>query len=199
MLTNSLLFAHHQAVTTSVEAVSKVDNSDLARPTPCSEWTLADLLAHMTAQHHGFAAAARGRGTDPAAWRLRPSTDPVADHRAAADLVLAAFAENGVAEREFALPELGTAPFPAEQAVAFHLIDYVVHGWDVARTLDRLYALHPDVTAPALRIAAQVPNNERRLDPNAPFAPALPVTPNAPPLNQILSALGRDPAWRPPV
>lgn len=119
MRTNSLLSAHRQAVTTSVEAVSMADTSDLARPTPCSEWTLAELLAHMTAQHHGFAAAARGRGTDPDAWRVRPSTDPVADHRAAAELVLAAFAENGV-EREFALPELGTAPFPAEQAVAFH-------------------------------------------------------------------------------
>jgi uncharacterized protein (TIGR03086 family) len=199
MLTDSLLSAHHLAVRASVEAVSMVDTADLDRPTPCSEWTLADLLAHMTAQHHGFAAAARGRGADPAAWQLRPSTDPVADHRAAAELLLAAFAEKGLAEREFALPELGTAPFPAEQAVAFHLIDYVVHGWDVARTLGRPYNLHPDIAAPALRIAAQVPDDKRRLAPDAPFAPALPVTPKAEPLARILSILGRNPNWHPPT
>ena len=195
MLTNSLLLSHRLAVTTSVEVVSKVGADDLGRPTPCSKWTLADLVAHMTAQHHGFAAAAEGRGADPAAWRLRPSADPVADYVAAADLLLAAFAEDGVAERRFALPELGTATFPAEQAVVFHLIDYVVHGWDVARAIDLPYELHPDLAEPALRIAAMVPDSPARFDPGAPFAPVLPVAPDAPPLDRILSALGRAPSW----
>ena len=39
-------------------------------PTPCEGWTLADLLAHMTVQHRGFAAAARGLGADPDVWRV---------------------------------------------------------------------------------------------------------------------------------
>lgn len=199
MLTNDVLLSHRLAVTTSTEAVSKVGADDLGRPTPCSEWTLADLLAHMTAQHHGFAAAAQGRGADPAAWRLRPSTDPVADYVAAAELLLAAFAEDGVAEQEFALPELGAGTFPAELAISFHLIDYVVHGWDVARSIDLPYELHPDLTEPALRIAMMVPDSEIRLEPGAPFALALPATPDATPLDRILVALGRAPGWRPPT
>lgn len=194
MLTNSLLLSHRLAVTASVEMVAKVGADDLGRPTPCSDWTLADLLAHMTAQHHGFAAAAEGRGADPAAWRPRPSADPVADYVAAADLLLAAFAEDGVAEREFVLPEFGAA-YPAEQAVTFHLIDYVVHGWDVARAIDIPYELNPDVVEPALRIATSVPDGPARLEPGAPFAPGLPVDPDATPLDRILSALGRAPSW----
>jgi hypothetical protein len=41
------------AVRASIDVVSQVVPADLARPTPCQAWTLRDLLAHMTAQHHG--------------------------------------------------------------------------------------------------------------------------------------------------
>ncbi len=63
-----------------------------ARPTPCGEWTLGDLLTHMSVQHRGFAAAAEGNGADRSAWRPRPAAgDPVAEYAAAADRVLRAF------------------------------------------------------------------------------------------------------------
>ena len=29
---------------------------DMARPTPCADWTLHGLISHMAAQHYGFAA-----------------------------------------------------------------------------------------------------------------------------------------------
>jgi uncharacterized protein (TIGR03083 family) len=45
------------AVQASVQVVSQARAEDLARPTPCDGWTLTELLAHMTAQHNGFAAA----------------------------------------------------------------------------------------------------------------------------------------------
>lgn len=32
----------------------------MSRPTPCAGWSLRDLLARMTVQHRGFAAAAAG-------------------------------------------------------------------------------------------------------------------------------------------
>jgi uncharacterized protein (TIGR03083 family) len=48
-----------RAVRASVQVVSQASAADLARPTPCADWTLADLLAHMTAQHNGFAAQGR--------------------------------------------------------------------------------------------------------------------------------------------
>jgi hypothetical protein len=48
--------------------VSRVDVGLLDRPSPCAEWTLGQLLAHMVGQNYGFAAAARGEtsGMTPA-------------------------------------------------------------------------------------------------------------------------------------
>ena len=195
MLINDLLAPHRTAVRTSVEIVSQVSADDLGKPTPCSEWTVADLLAHMTAQHHGFAAAARGEGGDLAAWEVSVSSRAVADYAEAAEDVLAAFAEPEVPQREFALPEFGPAArFPATQAVGFHLIDYVVHGWDVARSLGLDYRLAPELAEPALRIALAVPDGEGRVKPGAPFGPAL-AADDEDPLNRILAALGRSPKW----
>ncbi|WP_394613295.1 TIGR03086 family metal-binding protein [Lentzea sp. JNUCC 0626] len=190
MLINDLLKLHRTAVETSVELVSKASADDLGNRTPCAEWTLADLLAHMTTQHRGFAAAARGNGNDLTVWEVRPAT--VAEHVEAAADLLAAFAEPEVPQRVFDLPEFG-ASFPALQAVGFHFIDYVVHGWDVARSLGLDYRLAPELAEPALRIALSVPDAGRG-EPGAPFAPA--VTSNDDdPLHRILAALGRAPEW----
>ncbi len=154
-----------QAVRASVEVVSRVSRPDLARPTPCAGWTLADLLAHMTVQHIGFAAAAAGNGADLARWHTgAPADDPVPEYAAAAAGVLDEFARPGVLDREFALPELSAdRTFPGRQAIGFHFVDYVVHGWDVARTLGLACDLGPGLLAAALDITRGVPDGESRL------------------------------------
>jgi len=187
---------HRRAVLASVDVVSRIGDGDLGRDTPCAGWNLGDLLAHMTVQHDGFAAAAKGLGADPAVWQPRPlGADPTGEYAAAAHRVLDAFAAPGVLAREFALPEISTAAtFPAERAIGFHLVDYVAHGWDVARSLGLPYQLDPDVLDIALRVAAAVPDGENRLAPGAAFAPALPVPEDAPALDRIVALLGRSPA-----
>ena len=60
---------HRSAVLQSIDVVNTVTPADLDRSTPCAGWTLATLLDHMTVQHRGFAAAARGKGADAAIWR----------------------------------------------------------------------------------------------------------------------------------
>jgi hypothetical protein len=68
------------AVRASVQVVSQARVADLGRPTPCEAWTLAELLAHMTAQHNGFAAAAAGDGADLVRWHTgAPAADPVGE------------------------------------------------------------------------------------------------------------------------
>ena len=187
---------HRRAVLASVDVVSRIGDGDLGRDTPCAGWNLGDLLAHMIVQHDGFAAAAKGLGADPAVWQPRPlGADPTGEYAAAAHRVLDAFAAPGVLAREFALPEISTAvTFPAERAIGFHLVDYVAHGWDVARSLGLPYQLDPDVLDIALRVAAAVPDGENRLAPGAAFAPALPVPEDAPALDRIVALLGRSPA-----
>ncbi len=202
------------AVLATVELICRVTPADLERPTPCDGWTLADLLAHMSVQHRGFAAAARGRGGDLAVWRMgAPPADPVTDYLAAASEVILAFGDDAggrteggiqggtVLGREFRLPEISASvAFPAAQAIGFHLVDYVVHGWDVARSigLEPRLGNVPEgaaVLEAALRIARQVPEGESRTRPGAAFRPSRPAPADAPPLDQIVAALGRSPAW----
>jgi uncharacterized protein (TIGR03086 family) len=196
----TLLDHDRAAVLATVELVDSLRPDDLARATPCDGWTLAELLAHMTGQQLGFAAAAGGRGSELAEWVPVPAADPVGSYRQACTEVLAAFQAPGMAEREFALPEIRAGrPFPAAQAISFHLIDNVVHAWDVAASLAVDCPLSPEVLDSALRIARQVPDGPERLEPGAAFAPGLPVDDgDSRPLETALLLLGRSPSWRPP-
>ncbi|WP_024803230.1 TIGR03086 family metal-binding protein [Nocardia sp. BMG51109] len=197
----SICDLNRRAVDYSVEIVSRLTPADLDRPTPCTAWNLADLLSHMTAQHRGFAASARGQGADLAVWQPRPpAADPVAAYADAAADVTAAYAEPDVLERHFDLPEFAPGfTAPGSLAVGFHFIDYVVHGWDVARALGLPYRLDDDLAGPALDIALAVPDDENRRQPGAPFGPAVPPIESAPALDpaldRLLRALGRSPGW----
>ncbi|OHV05577.1 TIGR03086 family metal-binding protein [Mycobacterium talmoniae] len=192
---------HRIAVQASVDAVKRVSRDDLARPTPCAGWDLADLLAHMTVQHHGFAAAARGRGPELAVWDVAAVAgavrdDPVGVYAAAATEVLDAFAADGVLDAPFALPELAAdAVFPGALAIGFHFVDYVVHGWDVARSIGAPFELPAEVVAAAVPLVFAIPDGEFRAMDNAPFGLAQPVSGAATDYERILAHLGRSPQW----
>jgi uncharacterized protein (TIGR03086 family) len=200
MLTNvtDIRVLDRRAVTASVAIAKRAARADLDRPTPCAGWTLRDLLEHMTVQHRGFRAACLGQRAGLEAWRPRPlGDDPVAAYECAADAVIAAFAADDVLERTFLLPEISTTiEFPATRAIGFHFIDYVVHGWDVARTLGEDYLLDDELAPAALAIAEAVPNGAERTRPSSAFRPARQtIAPSTAALDRILLHLGRAPDW----
>lgn len=187
-----------RAVAASVEIVSHVTSRDLQRATPCVQWTLGELLAHMTVQHRGFAAAAAGDGPDLSHWRAHAAADPVAAYRAAADTVVEAFARDGVGKRRFWLPEISTEfAFPAATAAEFHFLDYVVHSWDVGRSLGLDFAPGTGMVAAVLPIARRVPDGADRLREGAAFAPGLTAGIDSADFGAVLSLLGRSPQWHP--
>lgn len=197
MTGHGLVALDAQVVRATVGLVSQAGPADLARPTPCAGWTLGDLIGHMTAQHYGWIAAAAGHGADLSRWQPGPpAADPVREYAAAAGRVLGAFGADGVLDQEFALAEISPVlRFPAAQAISFHFIDYLVHGWDVARSLGLAYQPEAGVLAAALPVAQAVPDGELRKRDGVPFAPSLPVAAQASLLDQILAMLGRSPGW----
>jgi len=189
-----LLAAHRRALALAGAAVAAIPPDTLDLETPCAGWTLDQLLAHMVGQNHGFAAAARGDGADLARWTDRPvGDDPAGAFARSAAEVAEAFA---AADAPFDLPELRTRPVPAQRAIGFHLLDTLVHGWDVAVAVGIPYGCPPEDAQLLLGIARRVPGVR---PPGSPFRPGL--TPvggvSRPPFDQALALLGRDPDWRP--
>jgi uncharacterized protein (TIGR03086 family) len=93
--------------------------------------------------------------------------------------------------------------FPGPQAVSFHFIDYVVHSWDVAKTLGLPVRFEPALLDAALAVARAVPGGEDRLAPGAAFAPEAAwdgggAGDGESTLDQVVALLGRSPGWRPP-
>ncbi len=198
MLTNhDIRSAHRVAVMASVDIVKNVTPEDLHRATPCDGWNLSDLLAHMTVQHHGFAAAARGGGADLVRWDAATvadavATDPAGTYAAAAADVLRAFADDDVLDASFALPEFGPdVAVPGSQAIGFHFVDYVVHGWDVARAIGAPFTLPADVISAVLPLVLAVPDGDFRSAPSSPFAPAIEAGGDVGDLDRVLLHLGR--------
>lgn len=182
---------------TTVAIVAGVKPDQLDAPTPCSEWDLRALLAHMIGQHHGFAATARGEESDHTVFDPRPvGEDPAQQYTEAVREVTTAFREEGLLGRRFWLPEIHeTLRFPAPTAISFHLLDYVVHGWDVARSLGTVAKFDDDLIAAALAVAEQIPDGAPRLEPGALFRPAVRVPEDAAPMDRLIAMTGRLPGW----
>ncbi len=130
---------HRRAVTAARTVLDRVTPADLDRPTPCAGWDLRALLEHMTGQDHGFATALRATldGTDAELSAFAPGplgAAPAATLAAGLDDVTAAFVRAAEVERTVYLAEFDRR-VPAPVLVSMHLVDTLVHGWDVAATL----------------------------------------------------------------
>jgi uncharacterized protein (TIGR03086 family) len=190
---SALVAFHAVSVRTGVDLIHQATAADLTRPTPCTGWSLHNLLDHLTEQNDIFAAASLGA---PAPGKAHSrALDPIAAFSESSERLLAAFAADGVLERGFVLTEFGTdTPFPAAQAIGFHFIDSVVHAWDLAKTLGLPVHFDDDLLAAALTVARSVPGGEARTVPGAAFGPEV-AWPSEPSLDKIVALLGRSPEW----
>jgi len=194
-----VLDLHARVLRQSVDIVDGIGDDQWDRPTPCAQWTVRELVEHMILENRGFAAAAGGETSDRRVWTDRQFVDDRrADYRASADRVVEAFGAPGVLDGEFWLPLINPAVrLPARQAVSFHLLDYVVHGWDVAAAIGRPVRVPADIAEAALDIALrEVPDGPRRRRPQASFVPPVEATPGASALDRMLAWLGRSPTWQ---
>lgn len=184
----------------SVEVVDQIRDDQWDLPTPCTAWNLRQLLHHMITDNRGFAAAADGETEDTSSWYDETfGPDLRAEYAASADRVVAAFGADGVLEREFWLPRIHPdLRFAAPRAISFHLLDYIVHAWDVAASIGYPLVIDDDLVKVARDITArEVPDHPRRQRPEAGFRPPVPPPADATDQDLMLAELGRHGAsWR---
>ncbi|MEY4230522.1 MAG: hypothetical protein RLZZ362_1371 [Actinomycetota bacterium] len=164
------------------------------RPTPCPDLDVESLVAHLIGGLAGFADVAQGRplafGADPdlTARGAGPA------FRSEADRMIEGFSAPGMVDRTFTMP---WGPTTGTQLLGFELIEVVVHGWDIARSLDVPPPFDDDVVAAALEGARAWVDDSVRT-PQL-FGPEVAVADDAPVFDRLVGFLGRDPANRPPV
>jgi uncharacterized protein (TIGR03086 family) len=196
----ALIDLDRAAVSGTLHALAAWSPLAAQNPTPCAGWDVSDLLAHMTVQQHGFARAVAGEITELADWAPVRTDDPAGAYRVACDTQLTAFAGLTDPGAPVLLPEVRPGPLPTMVVVGFHLVDNVVHAWDLARAFGVEIGFDDDVLAASLDVARLVPDEGRDRD-GAAFAHRRTIADGATVFDQILLLLGRDPAWTasPPI
>jgi uncharacterized protein (TIGR03086 family) len=175
---------HRSAVDTASQYVGRLSREDLSRPTPCESWDLKALLAHMIGQHRGFTRAVRyGRATvaDHAPQEFTPDA-----WQTSTTELLAAFAGADLSGTVTELT-LAPTPLPVGQVVGAHLLDTVVHTWDIAVTIGECYAPADDLVDVVAAVAAAIPDHARDVD--TPFGPRRPAYGSR--WQRLLADLGR--------
>ena len=184
---------HRRALDRVGDLVDRVRPADLDRPSPCTGWDLRKLLGHMVGQNHGFAAAAESDVDLDAFADRPPGEDPGREWAESAVRVGDALAAAVAADRSVLLAEFAAyGRIPAPVVLGMHLLDTVVHGWDVATALDLQYRPDDELVAATLETARTVPGGKFRTQPDASFGPIVAGEPDDPWL-LALQLLGRQP------
>jgi uncharacterized protein (TIGR03086 family) len=155
-------------------------NPSLARRTPCSEWNLGQLLAHMEDALDAFTEGADG------AVSLEPRI-PVAVRTAALRRKACALLGAWSSERPDVIV-IGDQVAPAAVVVAAAALEITVHGWDVAQAIGRAAPIPEALAARLLPVADGLiaPDDRGSL-----FEPVLGVDDDGSAEEHLLAYLGR--------
>jgi uncharacterized protein (TIGR03086 family) len=178
--------------------VNGVRDDQLGDPTPCTGYTLGDLLQHVRGLAEAFTLA--GRKEQPSGGSKPPPQGDASllpeDWRAETANWLGrlsdAWSDPGAWEGTAWIAGF-EAPAAAVGLTAAN--ELVVHGWDVARASGQQIFVDDTALAPSREFVALMsgPGSEKvRGDA---FGPALPVPAEASALDEVIAGNGRDPAW----
>ncbi|MFC9786905.1 TIGR03086 family metal-binding protein [Rhodococcus sp. NPDC127528] len=177
-----------RAIGYTLGSLQLVTPQDMSAPTPCREWDLRALLAHMNDALATLQEAVDDRAVtlvpDPSA--LDESPDPVAVLRDRACHLLGSWTGSGDA----APIRIGEVPVLADVVPAAGALEVAVHGWDVSAACGRPRPIPPALADELLTCAALFVTEADR---PARFARPLEVARDAGPGERLLTFLGRHP------
>lgn len=158
-----------------------VRDDQLADPTPCHDWTVADLLAHVHQFATVFADNARKEETQPPEGLVEYWREAIPDQL---DQLARAWREESAWRGRVSA---GGVEMDAQDNAVVGIEELTVHGWDLARATGQ--ALHVD--------DARLDQVDRLFDlfGEEPFGPKASTPEGATRLEQTVARTGRDPLW----
>jgi uncharacterized protein (TIGR03086 family) len=165
--------------------ISNIRADQWSAPTPCTDWTVRQLVNHLIGMNRVFAALLAGQPPPPRPSADHIEEDPVGAYRDSAAELQAAFGRPGVLERAYPGP-LGTAT--GAERLKIRLYDLLAHGWDLAQATEQPADLPDDLAAQSLAFARTQLNGQAR---PGRFGPAQSVAEQAPAIERLAAFLGR--------
>lgn len=187
---NGALAFFTDAVTLFGRHVHTVREDQWGAPTPDEDWTVRDLVNHVTVEQLWVPLLLQGGTVAQYAGRLegdRLGDDPVAVWDRAAAASLAAFGTPGALDRTV---QLSYGDSTGSGYCAQMAMDATVHSWDLARALGGDETLPPHLVDFSWR---EVEPYAGELHLSGLFAPPVPVPEDADAQSRLLAALGRRP------
>ncbi|HET6503416.1 MAG TPA: TIGR03086 family metal-binding protein [Amycolatopsis sp.] len=164
--------------------IAGVREDQWSAPTPCTEWDIRALVAHLVRANRVFVALLSDDST-PEAGIESLGEDPLKAYLESGAALVKAAERPGVLDRTFRGP-LGEAS--GAERIQLRIADLLTHGWDLARATGRPVDLPGDLVEQALAFArhqlADLPRAGR-------FDPAQPVADDAPAVDRLAALLGR--------
>jgi uncharacterized protein (TIGR03086 family) len=168
-----------------LDLVVPLTAEQLTLPTPCTDWTVCDLLEHMTTGANMFASALSGD---------EPRADP-GDVRVAIVDALKGFAHAldtpGAFDR--VIPEFPFGEATGDTLAHYAAFDLLMHSWDLSRATGRPLKTSEAVIA-AVDSWARAWLVEAFRQPGM-FAPETPTPESATDLERLVAFSGRDLGW----
>ena len=165
--------------------ISNIRADQWSAPTPCTDWTVGQVVNHLIGMNRVFAALLAGQPPPPRPSADHVEEDPVGAYRDSAAALLAAFGGPGVLERAYHGP-LGTAT--GAERLKIRLYDLLAHGWDLAQATEQPADLPDDLAAQSLAFARTQLTEQGR---PGRFGPAQIVAEQAPAIERLVAFLGR--------
>jgi uncharacterized protein (TIGR03086 family) len=173
--------------------VCDVDDADLERATPCAEYSVAALLDHID----GFVRAFTEAGTKTQDPSEGPPPPGSADHlrddwRSGLPVALTALVAAWQSDDAYTgTVRAGSFEMPADSVAVVAIEELVVHGWDLARALQRPYESTPAELAVIDDFFGQFGPDQR----GSAYGPERSAGAGATPLDRAVARSGRDPDW----
>ena len=172
------------------DRVAAVHPDAWSDPTPCADWSVRELVNHVTYENKW--AIPLFAGSTVAEVGEQFEGDLLGDDPAAASL---AAAEDAVAAAATRIPQGGTVALsfgdtPVDEYVTQIAADHLVHGWDLAAATGGDRRFDPEVVA---AIATWFADREELYRGAGAIGPAADKTGD--PQDDLIASFGRDPGW----
>jgi uncharacterized protein (TIGR03086 family) len=172
---------YRRATDGALAVMQSVTPDQMTLPTPCTEWSVQDLIDHMTGSTAYLRAALAGQPFEP------PTATTTNDFTDGATAVLSGLVAPSALERVCMSP-LGFE-WTISHAVMGTIMDTLIHTWDLATATGRSTALDPALVA--MCVDTFLPEMPERGRESGLVGAAVVVPADAPAEVRLLGAMGR--------